>query len=598
MNLSEFHLLRPYWLLAIIPLIVLLGLMLKNKLRQGNWANVCDIELLPYILQEKAVKQSHRSIWLVAITGFLTIFALAGPTWERLPTPVFRNASALVIVLDLSRSMDAADIKPSRLIRARYKIADILSRRKDGQTALIVYAGDAFTVTPLTDDTKTINSQLSALTTSIMPSQGSNTSLALAKAVELFKQSGLQKGKILLVTDAVNADKTLKTIKSLDAYELLILGVGTAAGAPINVQGGGFLKDNQGNIVVPKLNRNSLNKLAKAGGGIYQNITTDDHDIESILSFVDQQPEQSTNSQDNELFIDNWEERGPWLLFLIMPLAALAFRRGVICVSLLLLLPIPKNSYALEWGDLWNSADQQGQKAFQQQQYQQAAEQFNSPQWKAAAQYKAGQYQQALDTLQNLEDSDTWYNKGNAHAQLSQLQEALEAYNKTLELDPDNEDARHNKELIEKELQKQQEQQQGQDNNKNQPQNDEQSGEQQDGENSEQAENQQQNETDSKGDSETSEPAANEPGEQQEEQQSEAEQQSAQQSEKQENEKTEEQAETAQATQETAQTDQETQQANEQWLKRIPDDPAGLLRRKFKYQYSRQQRKSNQTEAW
>ena len=598
MNLSEFHLLRPYWLLAIIPLIVLLGLMLKNKLRQGNWANVCDIELLPYILQEKAVKQSHRSIWLVAITGFLTIFALAGPTWERLPTPVFRNASALVIVLDLSRSMDAADIKPSRLIRARYKIADILSRRKDGQTALIVYAGDAFTVTPLTDDTKTINSQLSALTTSIMPSQGSNTSLALAKAVELFKQSGLQKGKILLVTDAVNADKTLKTIKSLDAYELLILGVGTAAGAPINVQGGGFLKDNQGNIVVPKLNRNSLNKLAKAGGGIYQNITTDDHDIESILSFVDQQPEQSTNSQDNELFIDNWEERGPWLLFLIMPLAALAFRRGVICVSLLLLLPIPKNSYALEWGDLWNSADQQGQKAFQQQQYQQAAEQFNSPQWKAAAQYKAGQYQQSLDTLQNLEDSDTWYNKGNAHAQLGQLQEALEAYNKTLELDPDNEDARHNKELIEKELQKQQEQQQGQDNNKNQPQNDEQSGEQQDGENSEQAENQQQNETDSKGESETSDPAANEPGEQQEEQQSEAEQQSAQQSEKQENEKTEEQAETAQATQETAQTDQETQQANEQWLKRIPDDPAGLLRRKFKYQYSRQQRKSNQTEAW
>ena len=598
MNLSEFHLLRPYWLLAIIPLIVLLGLMLKNKLRQGNWANVCDIELLPYILQEKAVKQSHRSIWLVAITGFLTIFALAGPTWERLPTPVFRNASALVIVLDLSRSMDAADIKPSRLIRARYKIADILSRRKDGQTALIVYAGDAFTVTPLTDDTKTINSQLSALTTSIMPSQGSNTSLALAKAVELFKQSGLQKGKILLVTDAVNADKTLTAIKSLDAYELLILGVGTAAGAPINVQGGGFLKDNQGNIVVPKLNRNTLNKLAKAGGGIYQNITTDDHDIESILSFVDQQPEQSTNSQDNELFIDNWEERGPWLLFLIMPLAALAFRRGVICVSLLLLLPIPKNSYALEWGDLWNSADQQGQKAFQQQQYQQAAEQFNSPQWKAAAQYKAGQYQQALDTLQNQEDSDTWYNKGNAHAQLGQLQEALEAYNKTLELDPDNEDARHNKELIEKELQKQQEQQQGQDNNKNQPQNDEQSGEQQDGENSEQAENQQQSETDSKGDSETSEPAANEPGEQQEEQQSEAEQQSAQQSEKQENEETEEQAETAQATQETAQTDQETQQANEQWLKRIPDDPAGLLRRKFKYQYSRQQRKSNQTEAW
>ena len=118
---------------------------------------MCDAELLPYLLQEKAVNQSRWPLTTGAIAALLVIIALAGPTWQRVPSPVFRNESALVIALDLSRSMDAEDIKPSRLIRARYKIADILKQRKDGQTALLVYAGDAFTVTPLTDDTETID---------------------------------------------------------------------------------------------------------------------------------------------------------------------------------------------------------------------------------------------------------------------------------------------------------------------------------------------------------------------------------------------------------------------------------------------------------
>jgi Ca-activated chloride channel homolog len=598
MNLSEFHFLRPYWLLAVIPLLVLMGLMLKNKLKQGNWSNVCDVELLPYILQEKAVKQSYQSVWLVAITGFLIIVALAGPTWERLPTPVFRNASALVIILDLSKSMDAADIKPSRLIRARYKIADVLKRRKDGQTALIVYAGEAFTVTPLTEDNKTINSQLSALTTSIMPSQGSNPSAALQKAVDLFKQAGLQQGNILLITDAVAVAKTLKIVKSLGAYKLSILGVGTAAGAPINVQGGGFLKDNQGNIVVPKLNISELRKLAKAGGGIYQNISTDDQDIEAILAYVEQQATLSSDAQDNELLLDKWEERGPWLLLLVIPLAALSFRRGILSISLLLLLPMPQNSYALEWDDLWRNADQQGQKAFQQKQYQRAAGQFKEPQWKAAAQYKAGQYQQVLETLQNLQDSNSWYNKGNAYAQLGQYQQALAAYNKTLELDPDNEDAKYNKELIEKELQKQKQQQQSQEKNKDQQQKDDQSGEQQQGDNDKQSENQQQNKENSQQDTQESKSSETAADEQQNSQQEEAQQQAEQQSVEQENKEAEEPEEEPQNSQEMLQTDQETQQANEQWLKRIPDDPAGLLRRKFQYQYGRRQNKSKQTEAW
>ena len=126
MNLAEFHFIRPYWLLALIPAIALLISLVKNKLNQGNWSNVCDADLLPYILQQKPVHKKHRwSLSVGALACLLAIFSLAGPTWERLPSPVFRNDAALVIVLDLSMSMDANDIKPSRLAKARFKITDI-----------------------------------------------------------------------------------------------------------------------------------------------------------------------------------------------------------------------------------------------------------------------------------------------------------------------------------------------------------------------------------------------------------------------------------------------------------------------------------------
>ena len=224
MSFSEFHFIRPTWLLALFPYLIILVFMLRNKLSRGNWSAVCDADLLPYLLQEKPSQNNRWVLTSSAIAAFLVIFALAGPSWQRIPSPVFRNESALVIALDLSRSMDAEDIKPSRLIRARYKIADILKRRKDGQTALLVYSGAAFTVTPLTDDIETIASQLTALSTDIMPSEGDDAELVLKKAVDLFKQAGLQKGQILLVTDGVDLDKTSSAVSALDA------GGGTATG--------------------------------------------------------------------------------------------------------------------------------------------------------------------------------------------------------------------------------------------------------------------------------------------------------------------------------------------------------------------------------
>ncbi|KAF3983350.1 MAG: VWA domain-containing protein, partial [Methylococcales symbiont of Hymedesmia sp. n. MRB-2018] len=173
MNIADFHFIRPYWLLALLPATQLFISLVNNKLNRANWSLICDPQLAPFVLQDSVVKRSILSLTAAPLATFLLIISLAGPTWERVPSPVFRNDAGLVIALDLSRSMDAADITPSRLSRARFKVADILRQRKDGQTALIVYAADVFTVTPLTEDNETIISQISALTTDIMPSQGS-----------------------------------------------------------------------------------------------------------------------------------------------------------------------------------------------------------------------------------------------------------------------------------------------------------------------------------------------------------------------------------------------------------------------------------------
>ena len=588
MNLAEFHFIRPYWLLALIPAIIMTVLLLKNKLNQGNWANVCDAELLPFVLQNKGTQQSRLSLSAGVIACLLVVFALAGPTWERLPTPVFRNDAALVIALDLSRSMDANDVKPSRLSRARYKIADILKKRKDGQTALLVYAGDAFTVTPLTEDTETIASQISALTTEIMPSQGSNTVLALEKAVELLKQTGLQSGEILLVTDGVDFDRTEAAVEKLAAYQLSILGVGTTEGAPIKVSRGGFLKDAQGNIVVPKLNSSELSRLAEKGNGVYRSISSDDSDINALLKQLDSPAEKQAN-ENNNLMIDQWDEKGPWLLLLALPFAVLSFRKGLLSLALICLLPFPETSYAVEWKDLWQTQNQQAQQAFKQENYQQAAGQFDNPQWKAAAQHKSGQYDLAIETLQDDHSAIGQYNKGNALAQSGQLQEAITAYEESLKINPDDEDAKYNKEQVEKELEKQKQQQQQGDKN--------QQSEQDDTQKSEEEKNEQGDSSEQSGEQDKKQQDSN--SEESEQQQPEDQQETEEQDES----ESDQQAEETDSEDESEQVAKpseydESEQASEQWLKRIPDDPAGLLKRKFKYQYGQRGRKTKNDQAW
>lgn len=596
MTFTEFHFIRPYWLLALLPLITYIFLNFKNKLQLGNWSAVCDAELLPFVLEEKETRQSRMPLFVSSLAAIICIAALAGPAWQRIPTPVFRNAAALVIALDLSRSMDATDIKPSRLERARYKIADLLQKRKDGQTALLVYANSTFTVTPLTDDTETINSQLAALSSDIMPAQGSNSAAAIQQAVQLFKNAGLQKGQILLVSD----DDALTEVDIPSAYQLSILAVGTAEGAPIKQEQGGFLKDDRGNIVMPKIKSSALQKVALAGGGIFQQITATDKDVERLSAHFDTTAKRSL-AVENELLLENWVEAGVWLLLPVLFLSAFSFRRGLLGLMLVFLLPIPKNSYAFEWQDLWQTQDQQAQQSYLQGDYATAAKKFTDPAWQAAAHYKMDA-EVSIEEMREAKTDKAFYNQGNVLAKSGKLKKAITAYSEALTLNPDNNDAQYNKDLVEKELEKQKQQQEQEQQDKDK---------QQDKENKEQSDKQQGEQ--SEGDSEQ-QGEQGEPSEEQSEQQAEksTEQQDAE-SDKQQNDPAEqdnEQASSEAAEPEKQEGEQpakmaeadaqqsEQQQENERLLRSIPDDPTGLLKRKFKYQYSRQPQQQSSEQPW
>lgn len=597
MEPEAFHFLRPLWFLALLPFALLWWLWQRRRRRAGRWAAVCDERLLPYILMDKPGRGARWPLALFGLGGLLAIAALAGPVWERQPSPVFHNPSALVIALDLSSSMDAADVKPSRLARARFKIEDILRRRKEGQTALLVYAGEAFTVTPLTDDTDTISHQLAVLSTSLMPSQGSNAASALDKAAELLRQSGARKGDVLLITDGIRTGAALDAAEALKAesYRLSVLGVGTESGAPIVLPTGGFLKDSAGNIVVPKLRPKKLLRLAKAGGGIYRQIADDNRDVDALGAQWEGDGLPTEGAKKGRE-IDQWREEGPWLLLLLLPIAALAFRRGLLCV-VLLLLPLPRTGYAWDWEGLWATPEQQAERAFHQGKFGEAAEKFRDPRWKAAARYKAGEYQEAWETLRGDQSSDGFYNRGNALTRMGRLKEASDAYGEALRLDPGNEDARYNKALVEKELERQRLDQQHNDDGSGKSGSDRpQQGKAGDTPERQDQGNRQKDQAGRKGGDEASAEGGGNPQHDGRDPQSEE----GAVDRAQEDEATNGRGGDAEAedppesevprASEYEGAAGESQQANEQWLRRIPDDPGGLLRRKFEYQYKQRNR--------
>jgi Ca-activated chloride channel family protein len=609
--MDSFHFLRPTWLLACIPLLLLLWLLWRQRLSSQAWKSFCDPELLPHLLVGENGAARRWLVFLIGIAGLLSIIALAGPVWEQREQPVFREQSALVIALDLSRSMDAQDIKPNRLTRARHKLTDILQQRREGQTALLVYAALPFVITPLTEDRSTILSQVNSLDTALMPSQGSRPDLVVTKVIELLDQAGHSRGDILLLTDGIGntaIDDILAPLKGT-GHRLSTLAIGTEAGAPIPLTQGGFLKGPGGEIVIPRLNPDELRSLAAQGGGRFSALTLDDRDIHHLLAPLESH-DVTHQDESTGLTADQWREEGPWLLLIILPLAAFAFRRGYIAVVLLLLLP-PPPANAVDWQNLWLRQDQRASQAMEQGQHQQAAELFSNPEWQAMAHYRAEEYGKAIERLEGIETADALYNKGNALAKNQRLEEALQAYDQSLEINPDNNDAQHNKELVKQRLEQQQQQQNqeqqqagenadNQENSEDQQQSGEQNQQQGEDKSNSQAQkdNQQQQESDD-GASEQKQPSQQAESGQEPEEPNNSEASQADNSEQDPAKDQHEESEQAEAAAtELAENKSAIDPATEQWLKRIPDDPSGLLRRKFRYQYRNMGKNNREQQPW
>lgn len=635
--ITTFHFMRPVWFYALLPLIILLWLMWRKRLASRSWQNVIDPRLLPHLLIGESAKQRPWMLLLLALGGALAILALAGPAWKKLEVPVFRQPSALVVLLDLSRSMDATDIKPSRLLRAQMKLHDILNQRREGETALIVFAATPFVVSPLTPDAKTIDNQINSLSTDLMPAQGSRPDRAIQLAQQLLQQSAASHGGVLLISDGFageEPDELKAAVKELvnAGHRLSVLGVGSAEGAPIAATNGGFLKDRNGAIILPKLDDGSLQALARAGQGSYRRLSTDDGDLRAVLAPFEHVLAQQESKKAEGMNSDQWRDEGVWLLLPLLLLGAFSFRRGYVLVLLLLALPLPRPAYALDWNSLWQRDDQRAQQALQAQQPQQAAQLFKNSEWRAAANYRAGNYQAAAQDLQSVDSAEADYNRGNALAQQGHLQEAISAYDAALKRDAQHEDAKFNRDLVEQMLknQPQSEQQKNQqqqdkngDGNDQQKKSDDKNGsgqqqssdksEKQDGKESQQADAKDQGESKNgkgtgKSDSQKSGKDAPEnkdaPGKDITNEKEQAAKRGAEQREK------DQQAAMAQndngdkkgepsAAVDALDNASELKQADKQWLRRIPDDPGGLWRRKFLYQYKQQQQtRNNEDKTW
>lgn len=554
--------------------------MFRHTLKGLSWRAVCDPHLLPHILIGRDSERRRWPLLAVALAGFLTILALAGPAWERLPQPVFREQSVLVLVLDLSRSMDAVDITPTRLTRARHKILDILKHRTEGYTALIVYAAEPFVVTPLTEDVGTIAALVPALSTDLMPAQGSRPDLALDEAATLIAQADMVRGQIVLLTDGVDESRRVHdAVVRLRAqgHRLSVLAIGTEGGAPISVATGGFLKDAHGSIIIPKMDESQLRTVAQEGGGRYSRFQLDDSDIEHLMAGLTMN-RMEHHTEETGLHTDHWHEEGPWLLLVVLPIAALAFRRGYLVALVLVCLVFPTRAYPFDWDALWSNSNHRASHALEQGSPEQAAELFSDPQWKATAQYRAEQFDQAVTSLEGIETPDALYNKGNALARGGRFPDALKAYETALAFDDTHEDARYNHDLIEEFLEQQQRQQDGRGDESDDPQT---AGNERDDE--EQQSSQEQ--SDQQGDQQQQDGQEETQSDQDEVQQAQSD-------------PDEQSSDSRDQTVADARDDLESQQAYEQWLRRIPDDPGGLLRRKFLYQYQQRPHQPVENTPW
>ncbi|MHC8391899.1 vWA domain-containing protein [Pseudomonas sp. MDT2-39-1] len=438
---------RPWWLLLLPLLGWLLWQLWHRQKRAGRWQMILPPAFHAALLSGGNGRDSKLPWVVLGVAWVLTVLALLGPSWERVEQISQKPADPLVVVLELTPEMLATDVAPNRLEQARRKLLDLLQIRSDAQTAIVVYAGSAHTLVPLSDDLSTSRNLLDALKPSLMPEAGHRADLAVTKALALLNQGALGDGRILLIGSTLTELEREGIRQALDrkSTQFLMLGIGTAEGAPVAQEDGSFLKDDQGAILVARLDSPSLKAFANELGGRYRPARLGDTDLRG-LGLLD--GPRTLRNDGQTLRLDTWADQGYWLLLPLLLLAACAGRRGwLFCLPLLFLLPQP--SYAFDFEDLWLRPDQRGLHLLRQGHPAKASQHFEDAQWQGVALYEAGDYSGAAQRFAEGNDAHAHYNRGNALAKSGELEAALDAYDQALERQPDLRPAQTNKTLVE-----------------------------------------------------------------------------------------------------------------------------------------------------
>jgi len=437
------HFLRPWWWLALVPLPSALWILARNGNGRAALARLADAALLPHLLSDTGARERF-ALGLVALTWFLAVTALSGPAWQKMPTPLYVNGAARVVVLSLSDDMLAQDMQPDRMTRARFAVRDLLNDAGDARMALVAYAGAAFTVAPLTDDKNTILNLLQALQPDVMPVPGNNAAAGIRQGVELLQQAHAKGGDIVLVADtADDAAVAQAKVSRTKGIRVDVLGVGTREGAPVPQASGGFASGTGGTLMARR-DDGALRAVADAGGGRYAVLQADGAGAAAFDTPV-AEAGHASRAERAQL----WRDGGIWLLPVLLIVAALAFRRGWLLVLALLVLPsgMPA-AQAATWDSFWANRDQRALQALQHGDTAQARKLSSTPGMRGAVDYRAGDYAGAAKAFARGDDARSHYNLGNALARQGEYGKAVTAYQQALQRDSRMADARANLDAV------------------------------------------------------------------------------------------------------------------------------------------------------
>ncbi len=432
------HFLRPWWWLALLPLPLVLLALARGGQGRTALARLADAALLPFLVRGQAGSR-RVPLGLVAVGWLVAVAALAGPAWQRVEVPVYQNGAARVIALSLSTDMLATDVPPGRMLRARLAVEDLLDAAGDARTALVAYAGAAFTVAPLTDDRHTVLNLLRDLAPGVMPVPGNDVAAGIERSVKLLRDAHVEAGQVIVVGDTAGTAAVAAARAARAAgYRVDVLGVGTAAGAPVPLPTGGFLERN-GSVVLARRDDAALRAVAQAGGGTYAALPVAGATPAFVLPRA--HAVQARHGRDSTV----WRDGGIWLLPVLVVLAALAFRRGWLLVLVVCAAPlVTPSAQAGTWTSLWSNRDQRAAQALRHGDPGAARALATTPGLRGAAEYREGDYAQAAKTFAQGDAAGAQYNLGNALARQGRYAKALDAWRRALHSDPKLADARAN----------------------------------------------------------------------------------------------------------------------------------------------------------